>query len=175
VTLLPDSATHSFSVSATKLVTFWEEGGVDECGDLYEYGEWGGIVFTTVLGGVQGVRAAGVKIPQVTEFSHAIAARHFRALSRSVADGPSWAKTSVRWIRRKFERSLLNGNHETAGRHYKYDYYRRLAREIELDLGPKWHPAIRALDRLPKAVAGPLLGLGVGVGAASGNNCGCKS
>jgi hypothetical protein len=131
------------------------------------YGEWGGIVFTTVLGGVQGVRAAGVKIPKVTEFSHWLPARYFRP------GGPSYKPLLTRafgWA----EKTVLNGNFVSRARHYYHDPF-RYPRGWQA-LGEKWPAVLQQLDRIPNLFKGAAAGAAAGsTGAAlAGDRCGCR-
>lgn len=61
-------------------------------------------------------------------------------------------RTGSRWIRRTFGRSRFNGNYVTRARHYKHDPHRYPAGWR--NLGPRYNPVVRQLDRVPRVYYG---------------------
>jgi RHS repeat-associated protein len=132
--------------------------GVDRCSGEYSAGEWTGVGVSVVLGGVQGIKAAGTK-GVGREFSHWIADRVLK-------------RTGSRWIRNTFGRSLFNGNYVTPFRHFLHDPYRFL-KGYET-LGERLPALLRQLDRVPRLYYGAGVGAAVGGTAAANNKPSCE-
>jgi RHS repeat-associated protein len=123
------------------------DGGVDQCSDAYDNGEWAGIAGSLATGLAGGLRAAGAK-GAGKEFSHWIPTR---------MGGP---------------RSTWNGNFVSPQRHYYHDPF-RYPRGWR-DFGPKWNPAAQQFDRIPNVYKGAALGAGYGAAGAAMSGCSCK-
>ncbi len=119
-------------------------GGVDQCSDAYDNGEWAGIGVSLATGFAGGVRAAGAK-GAGKEFSHWIPNR---------MGGP---------------RSTWNGNFVPPSRHYYHDPFRYP--KGWRDLGPKWNPARQQFDRIPNIYKGTAAGGAYGAGGAAQSGC----
>jgi hypothetical protein len=128
------------------------DGGVDQCSDAYDNGEWAGIAGSLATGFAGGLRAAGAK-GAGKEFSHWIPRR---MLPKSVRDA----------------RTVLNGNYVSSSRHYYHDPF-RYPRGWR-DLGPKWNPALQQLDRIPNVYKGGVAGGAYGAAGAAQSGCTCK-
>ena len=124
----------TISFGATDVIRDWRgtNGAVDKSSGEYSGGQWAGVAYGFAAGGAAGWQAAGRKAAG-KEFSH--------------------------WIPNRFggPRTKWNGNYVTPQRHYFHDPY-RYPRGWR-DLGPKWHPILQQLDRLPNVYKGMILGI----------------
>ncbi len=120
---------------------------VNKCSGAYSAGEWGGIAYGFVAGGISGWRAAGSRAAG-KEFSHWIPNR---------MGGP---------------RSKWNGNYVSPGRHYKHDPYRFPPRSQRS--GNKWPSPIQQFDRIPNVYKGAAAGGIAASASVAGNGCECQ-
>lgn len=125
-------------------------GVVNQCSGDYRGGEWAGIAYGFVAGGVAGLRAAGSR-GFGKEFSHWIPNR---------AGGP---------------RSLWNGNFVTTRIHALSDPYRyRFMPKTWKAGNPIWSAWKRQLVRLPNWMKGSAIGGSIATGGSmAGNDCDC--
>jgi hypothetical protein len=119
---------------------------IDGDSAAYAAGELFGFGTSLVIGSGYGLRAAGSRGAGL-EFSHSIADRFLK-------------RTGSTFVRRRFGRSVLNGNYVTPARHFRHDPFRYPIGWRSL--GPRYHPAAAALDRTPWLLRG------AGAGAAWG-------
>lgn len=130
-------------------------GNINVCSDAYRNGGYLGDATTLLAGGYGGIRSAG-KAQKGLEFSHSIADRYFRPLTIK-AGRPNpvykpWLDKALGWAKD----TILNGNYVTPMRHYLHDP-KRFPRGWK-NFGerlPRWQ---QLLDRMPRAVLGPLGG-----------------
>lgn len=109
----------------------------------YKAGELAGDAYGVALSGGLGAAKTGKAIKGVTEFSHFVPKRYFRAAARNLPKrlGSKIEKAGKR-------RTHLNGNWVTAKNHAKHDPFRKLSTAQQPKL---YHPVVRAAKRVPGA------------------------
>lgn len=127
------------------------DGGVDQCSDAYDYGEWAGIGASLATGFAGGVRAAGVK-GAGKEFSHWIPNR---------MGGP---------------RTIFNGNYVSTATHAVSDPYRyRFMPRVWKAANPPMSTPMAQWTRIPNVYKGAAAGGAYGAaGAAQTGGCSCR-
>ena len=140
-------------------------GGIDSCTSEYSAGEWAGVAVSPAAG-AGGVRAAGVKVTGVTEFSHWIPAKFFRPSS------PSYQRAldaTFGWA----EMTALNGNHVSIATHAISDPARyKFMPRVWKALNAPMSRAMSQWTRLPNLFKG--VGAGAAYGAAGAAQAGCE-
>ncbi len=126
------------------------DGGVDQCSDAYDYGEWAGIGASLATGFAGGVRAAGVK-GAGKEFSHWIPNR---------MGGP---------------RTIFNGNYVPTATHAVSDPYRyRFMPRAWKAANPPMSGPMAQWTRIPNVYKGAAAGGAYGAAGAAQTGCTCR-
>lgn len=125
-------------------------GGVDQCSDAYDNGEWAGIGASLATGFAGGVRAAGAR-GAGKEFSHWLPNR---------MGGP---------------RTIFNGNYVPAATHavsdpFRYRFMPRAWKEANAPMGT----AMAQWTRLPNVYKGAAAGGAYGAAGAAQSGCTCR-
>ncbi len=129
---------------------FGVDGGVDQCSDAYDYGEWAGVAGSLATGLAGGLKAAGTK-GAGKEFSHWIPNR---------MGGP---------------RSTWNGNFVPTATHALSDPYRyRFMPKPWKAQNPMPNAASQQLTRIPNAYKGGAAGGAYGAAGAAQSGCTCR-
>ena len=125
-------------------------GGVDQCSDAYDYGEWAGVAGSLATGLAGGLKAAGTK-GAGKEFSHWIPSR---------MGGP---------------RSTWNGNFVPTATHALSDPYRyRFMPKPWKAQNPMPNAASQQWTRIPNAYKGGAAGGAYGAAGAAQSGCTCR-
>jgi RHS repeat-associated protein len=131
------------------------DGGVDQCSDAYDNGEWAGIAGSLATGFAGGLRAAGAK-GAGKEFSHWIPRR---MLPKNVRD----------------TKTVFNGNYVTTATHarsgpFRYQFMPRTWKEANAPMN-----ALQAQwTRLPNVYKGAAAGGAYGTAGAAMSRCTCR-